>query len=46
MGHKMTQVDNRELFEHHIIHFKTDAEDNGQSGSCESLYKASNTASK
>jgi hypothetical protein len=39
----MTQVDNRELFEHHIIHFKTQVEDNGQSGSSEFLYKASNS---
>jgi hypothetical protein len=29
--HDMIQVDNRELFEHHIIHFETYAEDSGQS---------------
>jgi hypothetical protein len=38
-----TQVDKVELFAHHIIHFKTYAEDNGQTDSCEFLYKASNS---
>ena len=41
--HDMTQVDKVELFAHHIIHFETYAEDSGQTDSCESLYKASNS---
>jgi hypothetical protein len=38
-----TQVDKVELFAHHIIHFETYAEDDSQTDSCESLYKASNS---
>jgi hypothetical protein len=41
--HDMTQVDKVDLFAHHIIHFETHAEDDSQTDSCESLYKASNS---